>query len=243
VTSFPIVGRWQRTEQPEPLVVKDVYDLSLLTPKPTQVEPFSAAQGDVESVGNTELQIPLNLRKRFVAMDLDGDGLDELWGLDFLGKLTQLRPTPSANGAGWQVASSWVVTDPLRLALRDANGDGAPDIVGVGSALVVTGGGVQGAGRVHDFELPRAARGCAWLQLDADPERELACAGATDGAASSSKPAFYDADFTTDELTPRVAPLAKLEGQLLVGDFDGNGIEDLAAIDDELRLSLGVAAD
>jgi hypothetical protein len=240
VTSFPIVGRFHRADQLEPILVKDVYDLSALTPKPTEVESFSAASGEVASIGNAELSVPLSLVKRFVAMDLDGDGLDELWGMDFGGNLSQLRPAPSADGLAWRVEQRWAVGDPTRLALDDANGDGSPDLVGIGSALVVTGGRDGSAGRVHDFELPSSARGCVWIQLDDDAQRELACAG--DGGDTPSAPAVYDADFEHDTLTRRDMPELSLEGQLLVGDFDGNGIDDLAAVDHELVISLGVAA-
>jgi hypothetical protein len=92
---------------------------------------------------------------------------------------------------------------------------------------------------VHAFELPRSARGCVWIQLDHDAERELACAGQSGEKAGA--PAVYDADFEHDTLTARDMPELPLDGQLLVGDFDGNGVEDLASIDDgELLLSLGV---
>jgi hypothetical protein len=238
VTSFPIVGHWHRPDRLEPIVVKDLYDLSQLSPKPTQVESFSASGGEVASIGNAELSIPLSLLKRFVAMDLDGDGLDELWGMNFLGQLTQLRPAPNSLGPAWQFEHSWPVDDPQRLAIDDANGDGTPDLVAVGSALVVTGGSAGHSGRLHAFELPRSARGCVWIQLDADAERELACAGR--GGDEPTEPAVYDADFEHDQLTPRSRPDFELAGQLLVGDFDGNGVDDLAAIDDELLLSLGI---
>lgn len=237
VTSFPIVGRFHRREQPEPIVVKDVYDLSELSPKPTQIESFSATAGDVASTGNAELAVPLSLQRRFVAMDLDGDGLDELWGVDFGGNLCQLRPAPDADGPSWQVSQRWDVGYPAQLALDDANGDGTPDLVGVGSALVVTGGHDGAPGRVHQLELPSAARGCVWIQLDSDAERELACS-AEDGA----EPAVFDADFEHDVLTPRDVPELALVGELLVGDFDGNGVDDLVAIDKNLVISLGVAA-
>lgn len=237
VTSFPIVGHFHRADQLEPVLVKDVYDLSELTPKPTQIESFSLAAGNVASIGNAELAVPLSLVRRFVAMDLDGDGLDELWGVDFGGNLSQLRPAPGGDGPSWQVSQRWAVGYPQQLALDDANGDGAPDLVGVGGALVVTGGHDGQPGRVHQLQLPSSARGCVWIQLDGDAARELACSSDDGG-----EPTVYDADFERDVLTPRDMPQLALEGQLLVGDFDGNGVDDLIAIQGDLAISLGIPA-
>jgi hypothetical protein len=241
VTKFPIVGRWRSPERREPVIVKDLYHLDERSLLPTQIESFSANAGDVSSGGNAELRTLLKLAKRFVAIDLDGNGLDELWGIDLLGHLTQLTLEGGAAGSGssWRVDGSWSVADPVQIAVRDANGDGAPDLVSLDSALVVTGAS-DGAGRVHEFALPAAAAVCAWIQLDGDPERELLCsaeAGETAAALSA-----YDANFETDELSPRAAPEVETSERFVVGDFDGNGVDDLATLGEQLTIAFGTPA-
>jgi hypothetical protein len=231
VTKFPIVGRWHHADSHEPLIVKDLYHLAERSLLPTQIESFSSDASDVWSAGNAELGTLLKLSKRFVAIDGDGDGLDELWGIDLLGNLTQLR---FSGAEGWVAAGSWSVEDPQELTARDVNGDGAPDLVGKRSALVVLAGSASHA--VHQLELPEAVDACTWLQLDRDRERELLCSA--DGSLSA-----YDADFENDTLTPIAAPALAPSERFLVGDFDGNGVDDLLSSGDELSVAFGIPAD
>lgn len=232
VTKFPIVGRWHRADSREPLIVKDLYHLAERSLLPTQIESFSSDASDVSSAGNAELGTLLKLSKRFVAIDGDGDGLDELWGIDLLGSLTQLR---FGGAEGWIAAGSWSVEDPQELFARDVNGDGAPDLVGKRSALVVTAGSTARAGRVHQLELPETVDACTWLQLDLDRERELLCSA--EGSLSA-----YDADFEADTLTPITAPELGPSERFLVGDFDGNGVDDLLSLGNQLSVAFGIPA-
>jgi hypothetical protein len=232
VTKFPIVGRWHRRDSREPLIVKDLYHLSERALLPTQIESFSSDARDVSSAGNAELSTLLKLSKRFVAVDGDGDGLDELWGIDLLGSLVQLR---FRGAEGWVAAGSWSVEDPQELSVRDVNGDGAPDLVGKRSGWVVTAGSGASAGRVHQLELPESVDACTWLQLDQDRERELLCSAAGSLLA-------YDADFTADTLSPITAPELTASERFLVGDFDGNGVDDLVSLGDDLNVAFGVPA-
>jgi hypothetical protein len=106
--------------------------------------------------------------------------------------------------------------------------------------LVVTGGTSRGAGRVHELELPSAAQGCVWLQLDHDAERELVCSDVD--AEASRELSVYDVDFETDELTRREGLSVGSKGRLVAGDFDGNGLEDVATLGEQLVVALGVPA-
>jgi hypothetical protein len=239
VTKFPIVGRWRSPNSLEPLIVKDLYHLDERSLLPTQVEAFSSAEGDVASGGNADLRTLLKLSKRFVALDLDGDGLDELWGIDLSGRLVQMMPAAADPAGGWRVGEARKVDDPAQLAVSDANGDGAPDLVALGSALVVTGGSDgAGAGRVHEFALPESAAACVWLQLDGDLERELVCSAAPDEIAAQLL--AYDANFGDDQLSPRPTLEVPSSGRLVAGDFDGNGVEDLVTLGQQLTIAFGI---
>jgi hypothetical protein len=240
VTKFPVVGRWRSPTSPEPLIVKDLYHLSERSLLPTQVESFSSAAGDVASGGNADLRTLLKLSKRFVAIDLEGDGLDELWGIDLLGRLVQMARVAGAQGGSWSVGESRAVDDPAQIAVGDANGDGVADLVAQSSALVVTGGSEAEAGRVHELALPEPAAACVWIQLDADLERELVCSAAADEIAGELL--AYDADFSHDQLARRAALEVPSSERLVVGDFDGNGIEDLATLGEELTIAFGIPA-
>jgi hypothetical protein len=232
VTKFPIVGRWHHRSSREPLIVKDLYHLAERSMLPTQVESFSSDARDVSSAGNAVLSTWLKLSKRFVAIDGDGDGLDELWGIDLLGQLTQLH----LGAEGWAATGSWSVEDPQELLARDVNGDGAVDLVGQRSALVVTAGTDSHPGRVHQLELPELVDACTWVQLDRDHERELLC-------SADEQLSAYDVDFEADTLTPRLAPDLAPSKRSLVGDFDGNGVDDLVRLGgDELIVAFGVPA-
>lgn len=241
VTSFPIVARWSRADRAEPIIVKDVYHLGEHSILPMQVETFSSAADGISSVGHAELTTVLKVSERLAAIDFDGDGLDELWGIDLFGRLTQLAPVGGVAAPLWSVQRSLAIEDPLQIGVRDANGDGAPDLVGLRGGLVVTGATKQVPGRVHEFALPAAAAACAWIQLDSDPERELVCSGKLDDVRSSETFAF-EADFSTDRLTPRAVLDFDVEAgaRLVAADFDGNGLEDLAALGSQLSVSFGV---
>lgn len=241
VTKFPIVGRWRSPSKPEPLVVKDLYHLGDRSLLPTQVESFSSAQRDVASGGNAELRTLLLLSKRFVAIDLEGDGLDELWGIDLLGRLVQLAPEKTAQGHIWRVGEARAVDDPSKITVHDANGDGIADLVAQRSALVVTGGSeTAGVGRVHEFALASATAACVWIQLDADRERELVCSA--DANEIAGELLAYDADFATDQLSQRPVLHIPSSERLVVGDFDGNGVEDLVTLGEQLTIAFGIPA-
>jgi hypothetical protein len=231
VTSFPIVAHWSRADRVEPVIVKDVYHLGEHSILPMQVETFSSAADGISSVGHAELSTVLKVSERLAAIDFDGDGLDELWGVDLFGQLTQLARVGSAAAPTWSVQRSIAIEDPLQIGVRDANGDGAPDLVGLRGGLVVTGATERAAGRVHEFVLPAAAAACT---------RELVCSGKAEDASDSESFAF-DADFSTDRLTPRAGLEVEAGARLIAADFDGNGLEDLAALGSQLAVSFGVA--
>jgi hypothetical protein len=52
----------------------------------------------------------------------------------------------------------------------------------------------------------------------------------------------YDADFATDQLSQRPVLDIPSSERLVVGDFDGDGIEDVATLGEQLTIAFGIPA-
>ncbi len=85
------------------------------------------------------------------------------------------------------------------------------------------------------FELPRHDF-AAYLNADADPELELAT-----GSIDDTSIRLFDLDFTTGEVSEiRTLRASSSVNHLVAGDFDGDGVEDLAVSNDQLEIFWGV---
>lgn len=192
-----------------------------------------------------------SLPSALVTGDWDEDGIQDLAVVNTnTGSVSLLR----GNGVGGVGNGTFAVAVPLVtapspacIAAADLNGDGIIDLV-VGSQADTTlavhlGGGIGGVGD-GTFAAPYAvncavqASGIAIADLDEDGIQDLIAAGGTNsvailrglGLAGVGNGTFAEA---------ALAPAGSAPRSVVVGDFNSDGISDLAVSSNNLRVLLG----
>ena len=209
----------------------------------TRVDAFSINKNGTKQLGTTLLEHELVPELGVGAIDTDGDGLDELYLIGTEG-LYQLRKSEN----GFEVTV--VVAEPgiEQLVTLEGNADGKLDIAfSRGDELwLLTAKSDSNASKLHRFSA--ASLGCqgvplafAFLQADLDPELELALScpflstGVADGDAGGAPQQpdagnlkICDVDLTRNELSLSHVVPVQSTGDFVVGDFNGDGVDDIA---------------
>jgi hypothetical protein len=196
-------------------------------------------------------------RPEVLALNLDGDDLDELYVTSRHGLM---RVVGDGDGL---VASSFVTTDSLMAAAaQDADGDGLPDLLVVdhdhGLSLFLA--RRNRSPEQHVFAA--AAFGCdqlgpdlAFVQADADPARELIfncyprgvqldnslLPAADELARLGVETRILDVDLGKDTLSRAAVVGRTLTSRFVTGDFNGDGVEDVAGSAPDLVVLFGNA--
>lgn len=239
----PALGHFDDPSQLQLAIVKYV-----LVPEQMRLDLFTVDAEGSKLVDQTQLDISpdvATLSINLEAIDQDGDGLDELYMNDG-NELAVLR----REGGRFQVEHSdhqpWVP-----LTREDANGDGRADLTtlaqsnkGSTRVRVLLGASPDGTpGDFHTFDVDLSLCGFimdrAFIQADDDGERELAVicgaseeVGIEGDVASPSKLndaslLLFDVDWQRDALSLKGSPQPTDQAlSLVVGDFNGDGVED-----------------
>lgn len=252
----PVLGRFRSAEQRDLLIAEDVESFDRFGARgTTRIIWFSIDLNGTSRLASAPLSAPVLLDYGAAAMDADGDGVDELYLVGPDGLLT-------VRGYGDALQTSTVLNVPglEQLRVQDVDGDGKLDLalVGPDELSLLTAGSVTGSSRWHHFS--KAQVGCgnaylnyAFIQADLDPELELALAcpyPAILADADTSPPDDFgsgdgslkicDVDLKNDSLS--VASVVSVENsdQFVAGDFNGDGVQDLAGAFTTQLLLLGV---
>jgi hypothetical protein len=229
----PVLGRFRDPDLVDAAVLNgtaECQDLivwsSYIGPSVRALELFSADAGGVASLGQSDLERDIDLRATGVALDSDGDGLDELYVIE-----TILGPQPWAllelrwkEGPRWSVRELARMDELEQLSLEDASGDGRLDLVSSGGTWVVTAASPYGPGSLTELPIPDELDVCSWVQLDRDAERELVCAESYDVpglrvfAAELKSGGLVESDFMG-------APAGVQ--QMATADLNADGVDDL----------------
>ncbi|HVY29519.1 MAG TPA: hypothetical protein VHB79_23330 [Polyangiaceae bacterium] len=255
----PALGHFDDPKEQQLVIINQVF-----APDPLlRVDLFSVDAEGTKLVDQTDLDIHPDLATLSInleAIDQDGDGLDELY-LDSANELVALRRVAGRFETKRADSELW---DPLTR--DDINGDGRPDLStlsrddgGGAKVKVLLGAAPDGTpGAFHTFEVEASL--CAtvldrvFIQADDDEQRELAviCGASQEvgvGAATDSAPKLedgslliFDIDWQSDTLSPKGFPQAtNLALSLVVGDFNGDGVQDFATGVGQPQLWLGQA--
>lgn len=260
-TTVPVIGHFRSGRDDEMVLLSSVTQFA--TPfeadaaSTLHVELLSVDAGGVTAVSNFSGTLADDFRmfERAVAVDLDRDGLDEVYVPDALGLL---RLTPDGD----QFVLSTLLPDERLTALtaRDVDGDGALELLAVDgkTRLLALMGGRSPTPLPWRLALPDAdmdfGASVAFLNVDGDAALELALAqpsffsdvvdatAGSIGVAAGSIGAFlriYDVDWDAGTLQ-LLQHLDGLETSgLVTGDFNGDGVDDLAGSLEETTLLLG----
>lgn len=181
--------------------------------------------------------------QRLPAADLDQDGDVDFVAGNYQSPIAQVvLDTGSVLTSG---STTTIGTGCFQLALADLDGDGHPDLLSAASPVhelrVVAGLGAGAFGPLEIHDVPAGAVGFDVADLNAD--------GALDVAVASGK-----LNNTVSILTglgggalaaPRPLPVAQKPESVAAGDLDGDGLDDLVVLHDDLnvlsiRLNLGL---
>jgi hypothetical protein len=236
ISKLPVFGRFRGPKVVDAVVIEAFVECPMAgaaqnaaTKSTRAIELFSADTSGVASQSSFDLDREVDLNLGAVALDIDGDGIDELFVAESTGlDEAELIELHLRDESAWEATSSTSIFDPGRLSMRDVNGDGELDLVSANGTLVVTAADSRGAG--HVLTLPFQSSKCAWIQLDRDPERELVCAKSYDERGLRA----YDVELASGTLHERDGIDAPARvGSMAVGDLNGDGVEDLVITSDE----------
>jgi hypothetical protein len=208
------------------------------------------------ALDGVEVQRPSAIgRPGVLALNLDGDDLDELYVTSSHGLMKVV-----ADGEGF-AASSFVTTDSLvAVAAQDADGDGLPDLLVIDRdhGLSVFLARRNQSPEQHVFAA--AAFGCdqlgpdlAFIQADSDPARELVfncypngvqadvglLPSAEELAQLGVETWILDVDLGKNTVSRASVVGTTLTSRFVTGDFNGDGVEDVAGSAPDLVVLFG----
>jgi hypothetical protein len=162
--------------------------------------------------------------------DFNGDGAPDLAMRNlFEGFVTVLLNT--GNGSFAPVAPAVVGTTPVAVAAGDFNGDGIPDLVTANlnshSVSVLLGNGDGSFRPAVNIPLDIFPTSVAVGDFDGDGKPDIAV---TDGVSGGQKVVVLLGNGDGTFQAPRDVPTGRFPGPLVVGDFTGGGIPDLAVL-------------
>ena len=255
----PVLGHFRNKDKRDLIVAEDLqsFEDSSFTGA-TRIALFSIDANGTSQLASVPLALRLNLDYGVGAIDADGDGFDELYvtGDDALFALRGDNDT-------FQVKTALAESSLEDLQVQDADANGKLDVaVTRGDELwLLTAASGSTPSKWHHFST--ADVGCAnayinyaFIQADQDPELELAIgcpySGVVaddpgQGGASPGEPGPTDSslricnlDLTRDKLS--VAHITSFENtdRFVVGDFNGDGVQDIAGSFVTQKLLLGV---
>lgn len=245
----PVLGHFRDEEVRDLVVVEDLEPYVFNAARKTRLALFSIGSDGTSHVASVPLDSPIDLYGGLAAVgaiDADDDGRDELYAASSE-SLIALRQEDDTFPA------AVVLAEPSLGGLRvqDANGDGKPDLAVTRDDqlwLLIAGSPSQPQ-KWHHFSAK--AVGCsestlnyAFIQADEDPELELALGCpysflATDAEPVSDAPTpdstfpdtnlkICDVDLASDTLSVAYVVPAQNTGEFVVGDFNGDGVQDIA---------------
>jgi hypothetical protein len=206
------------------------------------------------SLPDLDFQPPyLSANSGVAALDLDGDGLDEIY-LTAESDVWRLR----GKDGGFTASPIYQAADDELLdgfAAQDADGDGKLDLtIMTGAGLRVLLAGSQDSEGVRiDFDDIRCLYwNCqyAFVQADTDPEPELVIGGYGRGGGIFAPVSelelqpdlvVYDVNISDGTLSELGSQTGRETSHLVIGDFNGDGVQDLAGGGPELVVMFGKA--
>lgn len=241
-------------------VLTETYSLGVAA-SASSSSPYSVALHRIDANG-TRFERSLPIEEEIAptitgpaAADRDGDGLDELYVPTTRG-LAMLRIEEAAVKVEVVVASS--LTTGVRA--QDVNDDGRADVVvfdAANNTVWVLAAGASGFGEVHQLALaPETCKNflnaATFVHLDQDGERELVInCNVADGIDQFSqydllsRPLYgaltaFDVDWATDRASFSSPVDISTSLNLTTGDFNGDGVEDIAGDGYDAKLLFGV---
>jgi hypothetical protein len=245
----PVVGHLRAGQPSELAVISSAPFLAGQESVKASLELFSIDAGSSVSLGRRALDENL-AGSQVLALDLDTDGVDEIYLLRDDDSLLQLQLSGGGSSAlsAKQTANLVGSRLPFNIAAADVNSDGHPDLSlrGDKTIWVLMANTQQQSPVLHTLNVPDghcfSMVAHAWLQTDSDPTRELVLLCEKDFSDTTSKVlSIFKADLVADTLSFVRSQPGPASAALAVGDFNGDGVEDLAASNGELALLLGNA--